>query len=143
MPLPGCCLEHVDSGTIIHVTMCTRQRTESGKMVQLNQADQGGSMIFSVDTWLLPAIAASSSSYLVCLVWERFKNKTAPSGALAALLAGLSFIMGGISAYYRNRIFATSLESNVIIMFAVGASTTFLWLVLRRYFPGFNNRGKV
>jgi len=97
-------------------------------------------MIFSMDTWLLPAIAAGSSSYLVCLVWERIRNSTAPSGLLSALLAGLSFVMGAICAYYRQRLFGPNLESNVIIMFFVGASTTFLWLLLRKYFPGFNRR---
>ncbi len=99
-------------------------------------------MIFAMDTWLLPAIAASSSSYLVCLIWERFRNSTAPEGVLAAFLAGLSFMMGAISAYYRYRLFAPSLENNVITMFVVGATTTFFWLLLRRYMPGFNGRGK-
>jgi predicted Na+-dependent transporter len=97
-------------------------------------------MIFSVDTWLLPAIAASSSSYLVCLAWERLRNQTAPSGLLAAFLAGLSFLMGAISSYYRSRLFSQSLENNVIIMFIVGASTTYLWLLLRKYLPGFGRR---
>ena len=99
-------------------------------------------MIFSLDTWLLPAIAASSSSYLVCLVWERIKNRTAPSGLLAAFLAGLSFLMGAICAYYRHAVFDSSPENNVIIMFLVGASTTYFWLLLRKYLPGFNGRGK-
>jgi hypothetical protein len=93
-------------------------------------------MILAMDTWLLPAIAASSSSYLVCLVWERIRHSTAPSGMLAAFLAGLSFLMGAISAYYRYRLFAPSLESNVIIMFVVGATTTYFWLLLRRHLPG-------
>jgi fermentation-respiration switch protein FrsA (DUF1100 family) len=99
-------------------------------------------MILALDTWLLPAIAASSSSYLVCLVWERIRNSTAPEGVLAAFLAGLSFMMGAISAYYRYRLFAVSLENNVITMFIVGATTTYFWLLLRRYMPGFNGRGK-
>ena len=30
-------------------------------------------MILSVDVWLLPAIAAGSSSYLVCLIGEKFR----------------------------------------------------------------------
>ena len=98
-------------------------------------------MIFSVDIWLLPAIAASSSAYLVCLVWERIRNSTAPSGMLSAFLAGLSFLMGAICAYYRHTVFAPSLESNVIVMFFVGASTTYLWLLLRKYLPGFGKRG--
>jgi hypothetical protein len=103
----------------------------------------GQCMILSMDIWLLPAIAASSSSYLVCLIWERIRSTTAPKGILAAFLAGLSFLMGAISAYFRYKWFAASLESNVIIMFAVGASTTFFWLLLRKYFPGFNERRKV
>ncbi len=94
-------------------------------------------MILSIDTWLLPAIAAASSSYLVCLVWERIRNRSAPDGPLAAFLAGLSFLMGAICAYYRHTLFAPSLENNVIVMFVVGASTTFFWLLLRKYFPGF------
>ena len=99
-------------------------------------------MIFSINTWLLPAIAASSSSYLVCLVWERIKISTAPSGMLSAFLAGLSFLMGGISAYYRHTLYAPSLENNVIIMFVVGASTTYFWLLLRKYLPGFKRAEK-
>ena len=99
-------------------------------------------MILGMDTWLLPAIAASSSSYLVCLAWERVRNSTAPSGALAAFLAALSFLMGAISAYYRHRVFAPSLENNVITMFVVGATTTYFWLLLRRYMPGLNGDGK-
>ncbi len=99
-------------------------------------------MIFSVDTWLLPAIAASSSSYLVCLAWERIRNSSAPNGMLSAFLAGLSFLMGAICSYYRHTIFDPSLESNVIIMFFVGASTTYFWLLLRKYLPGFNRRDR-
>jgi hypothetical protein len=99
-------------------------------------------MIFAVDTWLLPAIAASSSSYLVCLAWERLKTSSAPNGWLSAFLAGLSFLMGAICAYYRHALFAPSFESNVIIMFIVGASTTYLWLLLRKYLPGYKKRGK-
>jgi hypothetical protein len=99
-------------------------------------------MIFAMDTWLLPAIAASSSSYLVCLGWERIRNSTAPNGALSAFLAGLSFLMGAISAFYRQMVFAPSLENNVITMFVVGATTTYFWLLLRRYMPGLNGRGK-
>jgi len=100
-------------------------------------------MIFSMDTWLLPAIAASSSSYLVCLLWERFRQNTAPSGLLASFLAVLSFLMGAICAYYRHTVFAPSLESNVIIMFVVGASTTYFWLLLRKHLPGFNGRDRI
>jgi hypothetical protein len=93
-------------------------------------------MIFSIDTWLLPAIASGSSSYLVCLIWERFRTATAPSGLLSAFLAALSFLMGAICAQYRHSLFAPSLENNVITMFVVGASTTYFWLLLRRYLPG-------
>ncbi len=100
-------------------------------------------MILSLDIWLLPAIAASSSSYLVCLAWERIKSSTAPNGVLEAFLAILSFLMGAICAYYRYRVFAPSLESNVIIMFLVGASTTYLWLLFRKYLPGFNGGRKI
>jgi hypothetical protein len=98
-------------------------------------------MIFSVDTWLLPAIAAGSSSYLVCLVWEKIRSLTAPGGRMSAFLAGLSFAMGAICSYYRHQLFSPSLESNVIVMFIVGASTTFFWLLLRRYMPGNNQKG--
>ncbi len=97
-------------------------------------------MILSIDTWLLPAIAAGSSSYLVCLAWERFRTASAPSGARAALLAGLSFMMGAISAEYRYSLFNPSLENNIITMFVVGASTTYFWLLLRKYFPGYRDR---
>ncbi len=97
-------------------------------------------MFLALDTWLLPAIAAGSSSYLVCLLWERFRHNTAPSWLLASFLAVLSFLMGGICAYYRHTLFDPSLENNVIIMFVVGASTTYLWLLLRRYLPGYNGR---
>jgi hypothetical protein len=100
-------------------------------------------MILSLDTWLLPAIAAGSSSYLVCLLWERIKTRSAPSRLLSGFLAVLSFLMGGISAYIRDELFASELESNIIIMFLVGASTTYIWLLLRRYIFGFDGRGKI
>jgi hypothetical protein len=93
-------------------------------------------MVFALDAWLLPAIASGSSSYLVCLVWERFRNASAPSGLMSALLAALSFIMGAFCAYLRHRLLAPSPENNVIIMFVVGASTTYFWLLLRRFLPG-------
>jgi hypothetical protein len=99
-------------------------------------------MVLLIDTWLLPAIAAASSSYLVCLVWEKIRCDSAPNGWLAALLAGLSFLMGAICAYYRQLLFAPSLENNVIIMFVVGASTTYFWLLLRKYLPGNKRRKK-
>jgi hypothetical protein len=100
----------------------------------------GGQMVFSIDIWLLPAIAASSSSYLVCLGWERLRTRSAPSGLMSGFLAALSFIMGAICAYYRHTIFDPSLENNVIIMFMVGASTTYVWLLLRKHLPGFKRR---
>jgi len=100
-------------------------------------------MILSMNVWLLPAIAASSSSYLVCLLWERIRSNTAPNGVLAGFLACLSFVMGGISSFYRHKLYTASLENNVIIMFAVAASTTFIWLLLRRYLPGYSGRRKL
>ncbi len=92
-------------------------------------------MFLSLDIWLLPAIAAASSSYLVSLIWERIRPPTAPNGLVSALLSGLSFVMGGISSYYRYQVFQPSLESNVIIMFAAGAIATYVWLSIRRFFP--------
>ena len=99
-------------------------------------------MLFSIETWLLPAIAASSSSYLVCLTWEKCRRSSAPSVPTEIFLAALSFLMGAICAYVRHRLFATSLEGDVITMFIVGASTTFFWLLLRRYLPHINDRGR-
>ena len=90
-------------------------------------------MILYLDIWLFPAIAAGSASYLVSLLWERFRKNTAPSGVLAAYLAALSFIMGAVCAYYRHTEFAPSLENNVIVMFTAGASTTFFYLLLLKY----------
>jgi hypothetical protein len=92
-------------------------------------------MILYMETWFLPAIAASSSSYLICLAWERIRPKTAPSGLTEVLLASLSFLMGAFCAVYRHEVFESSLENNVIVMFGVAASTTFFWLILRRYLP--------
>jgi hypothetical protein len=100
-------------------------------------------MIFSMETWLLPAIAAGSSSYLVCLLWERFRHNSAPNSMLAAYLSILSFLMGGIIAYCRHAMFASSLENNVIVIFMAGASSTFLWLLLRKFFGSFNKRDKI
>lgn len=91
-------------------------------------------MFFSLDTWLMPAIAAASSSYLVSLGWERFRTSTAPSRLMSAFLAALSFVMGAVSAYYRFVWMAAGAENNVIVMFVVGASTTYFWLRLRKYF---------
>ena len=99
-------------------------------------------MIFALDIWLLPAIAAGSSSYLVSLVWERARRATAPSGLMAGFLASLSFVMGAISAYFRNLHYAPTLESNIIIMFVAGASTTYIWLLLRQFLPDFGRRGR-
>jgi len=97
-------------------------------------------MFFSIDIWLLPAIAAGASSYLVCLIWERYRFRSAPNGILAGFLVGLSFIMGAISSYFRQWLYTVSLENNIIVMFIVGASTTFFWLLLRRYLPDVNRR---
>ena len=97
-------------------------------------------MFLAIDIWLLPAISAGSSSYLVCLLWEKFRSNTSPGGPLAAFLAGMSCLMGGICAYYRHVRLAPTLDNNVIVMFAAGASTTLFWLLLRRYLPGFKKR---
>jgi hypothetical protein len=97
-------------------------------------------VIFSLDIWLLPAIAAGSSSYLVSLAWERLRRATAPSGLMAAFLASLSFVMGAISAYFRNIQYSPTLENNIIVMFFAGASTTYIWLLLRHYLPSFRRR---
>ena len=100
-------------------------------------------MIFSIDIWLLPAIAAGSSSYLICILWERYRRNSAPSWLLSVFLAALSFLMGAICAYYRYMVLAPSLENNVIVMFIVGASTTFFWLLLRKYLPRSNGCDKI
>jgi fucose 4-O-acetylase-like acetyltransferase len=97
-------------------------------------------MLLSIDTWLLPAIAAGASSYLVSLAWEKIRYETSPGGLLAILLAILSFLMGGICAYYRQQVIAPTLENNFIMAFVVGATTTYIWLLLRRHFPGYKNR---
>jgi hypothetical protein len=97
-------------------------------------------MFLSLDVWLLPAIAAASSSYLVSLGWERFRNATAPGWRMEAFLAALSFIMGAISSYYRRSVLDCGLENNVIIMFLVGASTTYVWLRFRKYFANYTTR---
>lgn len=90
-------------------------------------------MILSLDVWLLPAIAAGSSCYLVCLLWEKYRARSAPSGFLEGLLSFLSFVMGGASAHYRATLYQRSLENNIIVMFVVGASTTYLYLLMRKY----------
>jgi hypothetical protein len=97
-------------------------------------------MPFLLDIWLLPAIAAGSSSYLVCIIWERFRQNTAPNRIVSTLLACLSFFMGAICTYYRHISLNPSLENNVIIMFLVGAGTTFVWLLLRNYLTGIGNQ---
>jgi hypothetical protein len=99
-------------------------------------------MILSLDVWLLPAIAASSASYLVCLGWERYRKSSAPSGPMEGFLAALSFLMGAICAYYRYEMFAPRPETNIIIMFLVGGSTTYLWLLLRKYLPALKDHYK-
>ena len=93
-------------------------------------------MIFSLDIWLLPAIAAASASFLVSLLWERLRARTAPSGFLAGLLSMLSFLMAGVSSHYRTVQYARSLENNIIVMFVVAAITTYFYLLLRKYIPG-------
>jgi len=93
-------------------------------------------MTLAMEIWLMPAIASASSSYLVSLTWERFRRKSAPDGFLAGFLVALSFLMGAICAYSRHSRFEPSPESNVIVMFVVGASTTYFWLLLRRFLPG-------
>jgi hypothetical protein len=99
-------------------------------------------MFLSIDIWLLPAITAAASSYLVCLAWEKIRSGTSPGGPLASFLAGMSFLMGGICAYYRHELITPTLENNVIVMFVAGASTTYFWLLLRKYLPGFKKRGQ-
>ena len=61
---------------------------------------------------------------------------------MAGFLAALSFIMGGISAYYRHELYSSSPENNIIVMFMVGASTTFIWLRFRKYFLRLRKREK-
>jgi hypothetical protein len=97
-------------------------------------------MFLAIDVWLLPAITAAAASYLVCLAWEKFRSDSSPGGPMAAFLASMSFLMGGICAYYRHRLLAPSLENNVIVMFVAGAATTFFWLLLSKYLPGFKRR---
>ena len=97
-------------------------------------------MFLNIDIWLLPAITAGASSYLISLAWEHFKYKSAPNGTLAAFLSSLSFIMGGLSAYFRYTLYYVSLENNIIVMFAAGAITTFFWLLLRKYIPTMNGK---
>jgi hypothetical protein len=99
-------------------------------------------MIFAVDIWLLPAIAAASSSYLVSLAWERFRFSSAPDGLVAGFLTALSFLMGAICSYIRERQYSAGLESNVIIMFIAGATTTYLWLLFRKHFRGLRDRSR-
>ena len=97
-------------------------------------------MFLSIDIWLLPAISAGASSYLISLAWEHFKYKSAPNGIMAAFLSSLSFIMGGLSAQFRYTLYDVSLENNIIVMFTAGAITTFLWLLLRKYIPNMNGK---
>jgi hypothetical protein len=97
-------------------------------------------MFFKIDIWLLPAIAAGAASYLICLLWEKIRYKTAPNGILAGFLVSLSFIMGALSSYFRENLYHVSLENNIIVMFSAGASTTFFWLLLRKYIPMMDGR---
>ncbi|MBN2337003.1 MAG: hypothetical protein JXP48_00570 [Acidobacteria bacterium] len=99
-------------------------------------------MILALDTWLLPAIAAGSSSYLVSLLWERVRPETAPERPLSAFLAALSFLMGALAAGYRHAVYAPGPENNIIVMFVAGASATFFWLLLRRHLPGWKDRNR-
>jgi hypothetical protein len=92
-------------------------------------------MFLFLDVWLIPAIAAGSSSYLVSLLWERLRPMTAPSGLQESFLVILSFLMGCICAFYRDAMYASTLENNTVVMFAAGATATFLWLCLRKYLP--------
>jgi len=80
----------------------------------------------------MPAIGAGAASYLVCLLWERIRHKSAPNGVLAGFLVSLSFIMGALSSYFRYIRYRVSLEENIIVMFTAGVITTFLWLLLRK-----------
>jgi glucan phosphoethanolaminetransferase (alkaline phosphatase superfamily) len=97
-------------------------------------------MFLNIDIWLLPAISAGASSYLICLIWERYRHESAPNGTLAGLLVCLSFIMGALSACYRQNYNDASLEGNIIVMFTAGATATFFWLLLRKYMiPGRRN----
>jgi hypothetical protein len=99
-------------------------------------------MILALDTWLLPALAAGSSSYLVSLLWERIRPETAPEHPLSAYLAALSFLLGAFAAGYRQAVYAPDPENNIIVMFVAGASATFFWLLLRRRFPGGRDRDR-
>jgi hypothetical protein len=99
-------------------------------------------MILSLEIWVLPAIAAGASSYLVSLAWEKFRRVTAPTGPMAGFLAGLSCLMGAVCSYYRHITSSPSLEGNIIVMFVAGASSTYLWLLLRRYLPAFKSQSK-
>jgi hypothetical protein len=88
-------------------------------------------MILAIDIWLLPAIAAASASYLVSLAWEKVRPATAPRFLTEGFLSGLSFVMGGICAFYRESRYERSPEGNVITMFVAGAVTTYLWILIR------------
>ena len=99
-------------------------------------------MILAVDVWLLPAIAAASSSYLVSLAWERFRFPSAPDGLVAGFLAALSFLMGAICSCFREKQYSAGLENNLIIMFIAGATTTYLWLLFRKHFLGWRDRSR-
>jgi hypothetical protein len=81
----------------------------------------------------MPAIGAGAASFLVCLLWEHIRYKSAPNGVLAAFLVSLSFIMGALSSYFRYLQYGVGLEENIIVMFTAGGTTTFFWLLLQKY----------
>jgi len=89
-------------------------------------------MILKLEVWLIPAIAAGSASYLVSLLWERFRPRGALSRSQEAFIALLSFAMGAVGAVYREEVYSRSLENNTIAMFVAGAVATQAWLWLRR-----------
>lgn len=93
-------------------------------------------MFLKINIWLMPAIGAGAASYLVCLVWEHIRQKSAPNGVMAGFLVILSFIMGAFSSYFRYIHYRASLEENIIVMFTAGVTTTFFWLLLRKYIQG-------
>ena len=64
----------------------------------------------------MPAIGAGAASFLVCLLWEHIRYKSAPNGVLAAFLVSLSFIMGALSSYFRYLQYGVGLEENIIVI---------------------------
>lgn len=93
-------------------------------------------MILSVDIWLLPALAAGLSSYLVFRGWLHYSRKASASNHLRTELPViLSFLMGAFCAIYRHAVHARSLENNILVMLLVGGITTLAWLWLSKYLP--------